>query len=195
MPIVDCYLLKRSLEGPRDACGDGGVILESDDELFLALLDVLGHGREAHAAAVMAEEFLVRESGRGLKEIMVGLHSHLQGTRGAVAALCRLNKNTGELSYVGVGNINSRIYGPRPRHLIPRDGIIGYSISTPLEQKTELGPGDILVCTSDGVREHFDLDDYPDLFRGSARRIAADIIEKLGKGDDDASCIVLRREK
>ena len=194
MGRLDYYLLKKSLEGPIDACGDGGVILETDDELFLALIDVLGHGREAHAVAVQAERYLTGCGRRDLIEIMTGLHENLLRTRGAVAAICRLVKSSGELSYVGMGNITTRVYGWNSRTLAPRDGILGYSISTPRIQKVQLGRGDILVCTSDGVREHFVKDDYPGLFEGDAFRIASNIIEKLGKGNDDASCIVVRCE-
>lgn len=46
--------------------------------------------------------------------------------------------------------------------------------------------------SSDGIREHFDLIDYPEILMGNARDISAAFIETLGKTNDDASCIALR---
>lgn len=195
MPGVDYYFLKRSLEGPADACGDGGVVLEKDGFLFWALVDVLGHGREAHKVALRAEAFLLENFSLELVDIMKGLHEHLRGDRGAVAAMGRLETETGKLSYTGMGNINTKLHGANRHHFTPRDGIIGYNISTPVQYEVIMAPGNLLVATSDGVREHFIPEDYPDLFKGSAGQVAARIMSNLSKGEDDASCIVVRYGK
>ena len=126
---------------------------------------------------------------------MNGLHSHLRGTRGAVASLCRLDQRDGGINYVGVGNINTRIYGSTPRTFIPTDGIVGFTIASPKEHRAMLYPGNILILSSDGVKEHFDPAHYPDLLNGTARKVSENLIDNLGKGDDDASCIVLRYGK
>lgn len=195
MPGLDCHFIKRALEGSPDACGDAGLILESSDELFWALIDVLGHGRDAHAVAVRAEGYLVENYRQSLAEVMKGLHEHLRGTRGAVAALGCLHKETGKMLFSGIGNIMTRLYGAKPHQFLSRDGIIGYVIPNPVEHEVELNSGDILVATSDGIREHFDMNFFPDLLKGSARQIAAKIMDQLSKGDDDASCIVVRYRK
>lgn len=195
MPHLDIHLSKRSHEGLESECGDTGIIRETGDECFFALIDVLGHGREAHKVSVLAEEFLCENFPRDLVDLMNGLHSCLKGTRGAVAALCRLNRSTGELRYVGVGNINVRLFGAESFSFVPRDGIIGYMMSLPKEQTVRLCGGDLLILSSDGVREHFNLEDYPGLLTGSASAIASEVLERLSKGNDDASCIVLRYGK
>ncbi len=192
---IDYYLFKRSLTGWDNECGDTGIIKIHGNECFLALVDVLGHGRAAYDVSVLAEKYLFENYRYDLVDIMNGLHSHLTGTRGAVVALCRLNLISGVVHYFGVGNITTRIYGSEPVSFIPRDGIVGYSITTPKEHQVTIYPGDILILSSDGLRQHFDLAQYPGLLNGTARKIATNLIDNLDKGDDDVSCIVLRYGK
>ncbi|KIX12663.1 SpoIIE family protein phosphatase [Dethiosulfatarculus sandiegensis] len=192
MPQLDAHLEKYSLEGPDDACGDTGVIKLGGKTAFVALIDVLGHGNKAHQVALMAEEFLAENYKSNLVDLTWRLHKHLKGTRGAVAAMCRVNLQNRQLSYVGVGNINTRIYGGGAYKFVPRGGILGFRSPTPKELKVDFHVGDTLVLTSDGVRENFDLLDYPGLLTGSAGDIAKKIIHHLGKGTDDACCLVLR---
>jgi len=192
---VDYYLVKRALTGWEDECGDTGVVREIGDRCFLALIDALGHGKEAHETALLAEHYVSENCGRELVNVMQGLHLHLKGTRGAVAALGVLNQRTGNLRYVGVGNITSKIYGAQPYHFVPQDGIVGYKMASPKEQQRQMHHGDILMLSSDGIREHFDIYDFPDLLSGSARQIATAVLDNLGKDNDDASCLVLRYGK
>ncbi|MBF0573045.1 MAG: SpoIIE family protein phosphatase [Desulfamplus sp.] len=192
MAEIDFHIVKRSLTGWQDECGDTGVVVVSDNQCFLALLDVLGHGREAHEVALVAENYLLKNYSFKVTEIMSGLHERLKGTRGAVAALCSINIDNGELYYSGIGNINTRVHGYQTLQLMPQDGIIGYMINSPKERQFKLCYGDTLILTSDGVKEHINFADYPELLKGSAKTIANNMIDLFGKGNDDSSCIVLR---
>ncbi|MBI5589717.1 MAG: SpoIIE family protein phosphatase [Deltaproteobacteria bacterium] len=192
MGSVDYHLVLRALLGAPTECGDTGIIRTYDSQCFLGLVDALGHGKEAYRIACLAHDYLERNFHDDLVMMMKGLHEHLKGTRGIVAALCRMDINTGELLYVGVGNICVKIMGPRAFTFVPRDGIIGYVIPTPCEQHRRLYSGDTLVMYSDGIREHFDPLDCAGLFSGSAQSIASGLLRQFGKKDDDASCIALR---
>ncbi|MBF0528854.1 MAG: SpoIIE family protein phosphatase [Deltaproteobacteria bacterium] len=192
MPEIDYHFVKRALLGPEDECGDGGVIKQYDGECFLALIDALGHGKEAHEIAVLAENFLLKNFHEKLIGLMNGLHSCLKGTRGAVAALCRLNLSDGQMHYVSVGNITTRLFGSTNSRMVPRGGVIGYMMTAPKEQTIRLYHGDILYLSSDGIKEHFDPNDFPGLLTGSARQIADAVLNGFSKNTDDASCIILR---
>lgn len=192
MARVDYHYVFRALLGPAHECGDVGIVKEYDNYCFLGLVDALGHGKNANGVACRAYQYLELHYREDLVVLMQGLHGHLKGTKGGVAALCRLNIDSGELLYVGVGNITVKIMGPRAFSFVSRDGVIGYIIPTPTELRHKLHSGDTLVMYSDGIREHFNPLDYPGLFNGNAEAIADGLLNQLGKKDDDASCIVLR---
>lgn len=192
MPKIDYHLVKQALTQREADCGDTGVIKEFDGQCFLALVDVLGHGSEAHTAALSAQKYLEQNYRQGLIDVMKGLHAWLRGTRGAVAALCRLDVKTGNLIYVGTGNITVRVLGPRNYRFVSRDGIVGYMMSTLKEQSLKLFAGDVLVMYSDGIKEHFELSESPGILTGTAKSIAVGLLNHFGKRNDDASCIALR---
>ncbi|MBW2428834.1 MAG: SpoIIE family protein phosphatase [Deltaproteobacteria bacterium] len=192
MSKVDYYLVKRALTLRENDCGDTGIIQEFNGQCFLALVDVLGHGSEAHAVALRAQKYLRQNYRQELIAVMDGLHECLRGTRGAVAALCRLDTETGELIYVGVGNITVRVLGPRNSRFVSRDGIVGYTMSTLKAQTLKLFAGDVLVMYSDGIKEHFEPSDCRGILMGNAKSIAVGLLNQFGKKNDDASCIALR---
>jgi len=192
MLTADCHLVTRALSGLPDECGDVGLIIETGSERFLALVDVLGHGHEAHEVGESAVAFLKENHARPLTELMSALHKHLRGSRGAVATLARFGLETGALSLVGIGNITARFFGDDAVRLLGRDGIVGYSMPGPRQQEVTMHPGDVLMLYSDGIREHFELFDRPGLLLGNAAQIAGEVLKSFGKGDDDASCLVLR---
>ena len=192
MPKTDCYLLKRSLMVADDECGDTGLIVEQDNECFIGLVDVLGHGAEAHEVAVQAEAYLSANTEQDLVEMMRGLDEALRGSRGAVAALCRLETDSGILHHVGIGNITTRVFGADTRRVMERDGIVGYMMPTPREQTVQLVPGDVVMLYSDGIKESFDVLDCPGLLSGSAESIARKLFQCFYKGDDDGSCLIMR---
>jgi phosphoserine phosphatase RsbX len=192
LPDTDGYLLKRSLMVAEDECGDTGLIVQQETHCFFALVDVLGHGREAHQIALQAEAYLTAQAEEELVPLMKGLDRTLRGSRGAVAALCRLDTSSGQLYHVGVGNITTRIFGTENQRLLPRDGIVGYMMPSPREQSVRLAPGDVVMLYSDGIKESFDPYDCPGLLSGSAENIAKKLFHCFYKGDDDGSCLILR---
>lgn len=192
MGSIDSHLVLRPLTGFAEECGDTGVILTTDACCFAALVDVLGHGPEAHQSALAAEEFLRDCADRDLVECIQGLHKRLRQGRGAVAALCRLDLDSGELEVSGVGNITVRIFGSQYSRLLLREGIVGYSMSSPRLQRLPLHYGDTLMLYSDGIRESFETHDCHGLLDGTAQDIAERVMGHFRKADDDASCLVMR---
>ena len=192
MAKIDAHCVLRPLLWLETECGDIGLIRSEGDQCFVALIDALGHGADAYAVACRAREYLEAQWRDELPALMRGLHEHLKGGKGAVAALCRIDVASGELAYVGIGNIAVKVMGPRPSTLVPRDGVLGYMIPSPKEQRVHLTPGDTLLLYSDGIREHFSQLDCTDLLTGSAQFTAQGILERFGKRDDDASCISLK---
>jgi len=186
-------MMKTALTGEVSECGDTGVIVQDDETCFIALVDVLGHGKDAATVAAVAEAFLAENCRKPVADLMQGLHERLKGSRGAVAFLGRLDLATGDFRFAGIGNISAKVFGTDdPRRLMSKDGVVGYMMSTPREQILRLIPRDIVMLCSDGVREHFDILEHPGLLRGSAENVVENMLSQLSKGDDDASCLVMR---
>lgn len=192
MSLLEYHIERRALIGPVSECGDTGLAIEDGAACFFALVDVLGHGREAAQVARLAEGFLRQHAREPLPLLMELLHERLRGTRGCVAALGRLNAETGALALVGIGNICVRIEGPEPARVILGDGVIGYTMSTPREKAVRLHRGDLLLLYSDGIKEFFDLRECPGLLGQGIDEVAATILRRFGKASDDASCLALR---
>ena len=192
LQTIDFHVETKSLTGKTDECGDTGFIKVYDNFCFLALVDVLGHGRPAAQVARHSRAYLADNYTKQLTQIITGLHEWLRGTRGAVAAVCRLDLKTGVLEYSGMGNIHLRLFGSSQHSLVTKDGIVGYMIPTPALGQTRMMTGDILVMTSDGIKEHFDPNAHPGVTNGRAKDICNTFITQLGKGSDDLSCIALR---
>lgn len=190
---LDCALATQShIDEDADVCGDTGLIKRTPEGAFFALIDGLGHGPEADEIARQARAYLEYAYRKAsLVDVIQGLHQNLGKTRGAVAALCRINTASGELNYVGVGNISAKLYAPNPITFVPREGIVGYIMSSPREETLILSPGMVLVLHSDGLPAHVDLSEALATER-SARAIARNLLRDYGKDDDDGSCIVVK---
>ncbi|WP_163292628.1 SpoIIE family protein phosphatase [Desulfovibrio sp. JC022] len=193
MNSVDCHLIKKSLLIHEDECGDAGYVRQENRSCFFALIDGLGHGRPANIASNAARHYLESNDALELTEMMQGMHEALVGTRGAVAALCRLNLNTGRMDYIGVGNICTRVFGGIENfRFVPSDGVVGYHLPTLREKSVSLSPGDVVMLYSDGIKESFEEFECPGLLVGSAEDIAGRVFSNFYKGDDDGSCLVVR---
>lgn len=181
----------RPFQGER-VSGDAGIVIEEADGLFLAIIDVLGHGREAHEVAVSISDFLNTADRSDLCQTLVNLDQHLRGTRGAAAGIARIDQSSGRLRYAGIGNTVIRRIGPEPSRLVSRDGTLGHILRTPREEELDVGTQDVILLHTDGIPDHFDLDQYPTFARDSAKAIAHNIVRLFGKPHDDATCIALK---
>jgi negative regulator of sigma-B (phosphoserine phosphatase) len=75
--------------------GDAVVIHPLEHGLFVAIVDVLGHGPEAHELTHVIDAFLERQAPSKVSDLMTGLHRHLKGTRGAAVGLCAIDSEAG----------------------------------------------------------------------------------------------------
>lgn len=162
------------------------------DSTFVLTLDATGHGREAHRVAEVAERTFGAANLTDPAEFLLLLDEALRGSRGAAAAVARLDGAERSLSYAAVGNISGRLVGRADYHLVCRDGTLGQRFRSPKLQTCELRPQDLLVMHSDGISARFSTETFADLHTGQAQSVAAQLLERFGKMHDDASCAVVR---
>lgn len=194
LEILDYAYFGHSCFGERIS-GDNAIIEERNGLVLLAIIDGLGHGKDANIMSKEIEKFLRENWTNNVKETLLKLHQHCQGTLGAAVGLAVLKVSTGELSYCGVGNTVIRILGNRSKRLPSMDGVLGTRMRTPVIHSLDLTPSDILLLYTDGIKDRFDLDDYRSILYESPQSIVKNIVRRFGKKYDDATCIVLKYKK
>ena len=192
MMNVDYSIRIEAFSGRTEECGDTGFFIQNNNNCFISHIDALGHNANSYIASSIAVEFLQHYHHLDIIDLVAGLHENLKGTVGIVGFFGVLNLKTGIFEYSGIGNIKARIFGFSRQTLILKDGIIGYSTCRAHKAQTTIFPGDIIILTSDGIKENYLIEDYPDLLSGNSNDIASAYIRNLSKDDDDASCSVLR---
>jgi serine phosphatase RsbU (regulator of sigma subunit) len=183
--------LVRPCRGER-VSGDAVVVRPLEEGLFVAIVDVLGHGPDAHRLALLIDAYLSRHASSDLAGLLTGLHQHVKGSRGAAVGLCAIDRTAGRISYVGAGNTVLRRLGRTDTRLVSHDGVLGQNMRTPQLQTLQLEPGDVILLYTDGVRDRFTSDDYPSIHHHAPKNVVRTIIERFGKDYDDAACIALR---
>jgi hypothetical protein len=175
--------------------GDAALVQPVGSGVLVAVIDVLGHGRDAAEVAVqlgaMLLKWLPRAPDPSPEGAITMLHEAACGTRGAVAAVAWLDGSTLEGSVAGLGNVGCRLFGSVASTVMFGDGVLGSRMRSLTPTHFALQPGDVLVLFSDGVTDRFS-SEYPTLTLNDAPAIAFNIVRRFGKGHDDASCAVLR---
>ncbi|MEG3639201.1 SpoIIE family protein phosphatase [Magnetococcus sp. PR-3] len=172
--------------------GDSLIIRPTDIGLLFGIIDVSGHGAEAHALTKKLSEAVQNAPSEDLDALLHMLHDMAKGTRGAAAGLALLNRASGRLSFAGIGNVHIRTISLRNWRGVSRDGILGERMRNILPQSTAITSGDIIMLASDGVSESAPC---RFLVRGSplkAKHLVDKVMHASAKMTDDASCVVIK---
>jgi len=172
--------------------GDTAVVVQLGSEVACAVVDVLGHGPDAHELAKHIEGFLEKKISTDPIATLYLLHSELRGTRGAVAGVAVFDPVTGKVRFGGCGNVVARRMGSQEVRLNSAEGTLGQSIRTPSEQTVILQKRDVLLMHTDGVKSRFGINDYPNIYYEHASIIAKTVVDKFSRSYDDATCLALR---
>src|ERR1051326_253369 len=150
----------RALPG-QTVCGDLHLVKPGSDGILLGVVDGLGHGDEAIAAAKSAVATLEAHASEPLSAIVKRCHEALTKTRGAVMTVATLQPSASHLTWLGVGNVEavllragSNVKAP-PVHVLLRSGIVGYQLPELSASNLSVSPGDLLVFATDGIGAGF----------------------------------------
>lgn len=145
----------------QSICGDLHVVTPWNGGVLAGVIDGMGHGEDAHAAAHVAANVLVEHAGRPLLQLVQQCHTALLPTRGAVMTLMAVEPDDARVISIGIGNVEAMLFRANPaaqprRHgVLLRGGVVGYQLP-PLH--TSLWPihaGDVVVFATDGLRDDF----------------------------------------
>jgi len=214
-PLIDWGVASRAVPG-EVVCGDCHLIKPIPDGVLLAVVDGLGHGDEATAAAQTAVALLEEHPEEPLEALVTRCHDALAKTRGAVMTVATLNPFEDKLTWLGVGNVEAvllragnqpkaaeraplgeaRNPGPLARttealfeRVVLRGGIVGYRLPELHSSTQPIQHGDLLAFVTDGISPGFPKDLSPD---EPPQQLADLILERHFKGTDDALVLVVR---
>lgn len=180
----------RPLTG-EDSSGDLALVTARRDGTLVAVVDGLGHGDEAAAAARLAVGTLRDHADDDLDTLLQRCHDALRQTRGAVMAL-GVARDDGSLRWTGVGNIQAlvvrtdRAGAPAHEHALMLGGVLGMRLPAIRPRETVLAPGDLIVLATDGIVGSF----ADALGAGPPRRTAERILARHASARDDALVLV-----
>lgn len=192
--LLDWAVAQQIVAGESES-GDAHLVQATRDGYLVAVVDGLGHGSAAAAAARAAIAALTRKPDEPVLGLVQLCHEALTGTRGAVLSVARVNVLHHSLTWIGVGNVAGLLWfagaSGRTAHatLLPSAGIVGSELPRLRAEVLALTPGDTLVFATDGVDEAFALA-HPNA--ASPQRLADAILADHAKGTDDALVLVGR---
>ncbi|MGE3807993.1 MAG: ATP-binding protein [Gemmataceae bacterium] len=179
-----------------DVNGDAFVLTRWEDNALVGVIDGLGHGPLALRAAQAARRFVETHCDQPLEEIFRGVEHECKATRGVVMALSRFDWIAGTMSFASIGNIEARLLGyQEPENFVVRRGVLGSGAPKPKVSTHRWQRQCLLVLHSDGISSHWQREDVTDFTGQSASDLAAILLRRFAKLDDDATVLVVRGER
>ena len=171
--------------------GDHYFLQRFEDKTIAAVIDGLGHGKQASEASTETRLYLVENYKKPLNVIINGLHARLKGTRGVVISIALIDDDKGTLEYVGVGNVLTRVFNsPTPIRPVNYNGTLGHILRNFRVFQYPWVKGNIIIMTSDGISERYNPNKDPNFLKKHPIIIANTILKEYGKAHDDATVLV-----
>ncbi len=181
---VDARILGRPKIG-ESCSGDAGLVLAVGDATWVMLVDGLGHGPKAYAAAQLAlEEANQFGVGVGVEDGIMRLHERLRGSRGAAVTLARFDRTGATM--VGIGNVEARGLGSLDLPFAPASGVVGGRMRRPRSVRVELPPLARLLFYTDGIARRAPFDTLAPL---DGANVCSTLLEHHSHLHDDATVI------
>ena len=191
---LDCGIAAQTLPGQRES-GDKHVIIQSSHGALVAVIDGLGHGEDAAAAARIAAETLQENDSLSVIPLFRMCHQKLRDTRGVVMSIATFDPIESTVTWLGVGNVEGVLlhrdsHGTVSQELLSlRGGVVGDRLPNLIASILPVSRGDTLVFATDGIRNDF----VSGMTVGdSVQRTAENILAHHARGTDDALVLVVR---
>jgi len=192
--LIDWGVATLMLAGEQES-GDLHLIKPVGTGVLVSVVDGLGHGAEAAAAARAAVAALNRHAQESVLPLLQRCHQALAGTRGVVVSVALFDRADGSMTWLGVGNVEGvLLYADSGRRrgrerLVTRGGIVGSELPPLRAEVLAVAPGDTLILATDGIRSGF-ADDLA--IDAPPQQLADQILARSGKSTDDALVLVAR---
>lgn len=162
----------------------------SATKTLAAVIDGLGHGKEAHLASSIIKEQVFLKSDLPLVDLIKYVHTAAKGTRGAVIGLVLINTELSKLSFIGIGNIEGFVVNPSSKKsLISFGGILGHNIRTPQVFDFQFKKGDTICLYSDGINSRWNPNDIN--WNELPQKNTDYLINNNSRLNDDATVLII----
>jgi serine phosphatase RsbU (regulator of sigma subunit) len=164
--------------------------------MLVAVVDGLGHGGEAAAAAKAAIVTVAEHADEPVISLLKRCHEVLRPTRGVTMSLASFNATYNILTWLGVGNVEGVVLRADKQTPSAQEsimlfpGVVGHHLPPLRAIESPIYPGDLLILFTDGIRRDFLAE--PPIPGHSPQRIADRICAKYSRGTDDALALVAR---
>ena len=187
-------------------CGDRIIKIELPTYIFVALLDVSGHGKYASEQAVKISRFINNHYYLKLNDIVECLIEYTKNMdRRFVIEFLKLWKNKNKLEFCGIGDVSCKIFYNNERFsvhplfndnnekLITKNGVLGgvrqdwmkdFSVT-----ERDIPKGAYILMFSDGISSSVTLEKVH--FSKSPHEIIDQIFSKYKK-EDDSSLVIIK---
>jgi len=192
---IDWGVASAALEPP--ASGDAHLVLPLGDCVLLALVDGLGHGPQAAAAAKAAVALLAAAPPDPV-EALTRCHVGLRGTRGVVLTGVWIDVSRDLVTWLAVGDIQGALVhrnaaGGVHRHaILGGAGIVGRALPGLRPKSAPIARGDLVLLATDGIHRDFDTQQA---WSDTPQRLADDSLVRYRTGVDDATVLVARYQE
>ncbi|WP_377705098.1 ATP-binding protein [Pseudoduganella sp. UC29_71] len=174
-------------------CGDAWALACGATSATVLVADGLGHGPLAADASRAAVHTAMAAPEQPASVLLEDMHGALRATRGAAAAVVRIDMLAGGLQLAGIGNIACHAWsGGTRRQLVSHNGIVGSNMRKVQEFPAPWGHDSMLILHSDGLGSRWNLDDYPGLAARHPAVVAAVLYRDFSRRSDDVTVLVLR---
>jgi hypothetical protein len=184
---VTIGMAQRPCEG-ETACGDSYTLDLLGGGVLLSVVDGLGHGPNAQVAADAFTQLVREDVTSPIEVIMEAARQRLSPTRGAAAALLRIDEESGVVRFCGVGNVEMHAVSDVKMHPVCAPGIVGHHVRKLLTFEFELPREAFIAVFTDGISSRLKLEQYSHLEPQEAADL---ILKEHGKMHDDATCVVV----
>jgi anti-sigma regulatory factor (Ser/Thr protein kinase) len=178
----------------EEACGDAWCRREVSGNLVLMVADGLGHGPFAAEASHAAVATFGRSYDSAPSQSLAAMHAALRPTRGAAIGIVRIDRERGEITFGGVGNVAGTVIDADGsiQRMVSNNGTVGHVAKRIRDFTYRLGTDPLVILASDGLGTSWQLDRYPGLATRHPSLIAGILYRDFTRGRDDVTVLVAR---
>lgn len=174
------------------ACGDTWHLAINGRQVSALLIDGLGHGIDAEAAAKAGAAVFAEAPFADPLQQVHAMHQAMLSGRGGAVAVAQYDDANDRLSFTGIGNIGASLAaGAQARGLPSLPGIVGGQFRKAQVFDYAHVNGNLLIMYSDGLQSRWNLQDYPGLVYRHPAVIAAVLHRDFCRGRDDVTVLVI----